>query len=1030
MMLPSKTDKVFLMTRFCLLCLLINSTYFYSIAQVTNLPLTSPLRFTNFTIADGLPSNNINHLMQDSRGFIWFSTSQGLARFDGSHFVVYGHSSKDSSSMPFDFVPKSIELNSHELLFVSGTKLWMLNPINGRQHPPPVFWQKKGVVNLFLLNKNLLAVTNDKKTYIANSNLDIIDSIRNPLPANYQVIYLGDNNILFENSHRAISFSLTDKKMMEWKLDNISNQPNPQYYFDDVDTLNKHIYLRGGGYQAAKVSYRSGDSEYLKIKPIKHAVQGLDGIVFYKNGISIIPIGQQLCILQPAKPEMLIQNIPGNTSCILPFPQHHIYTDNMGNYWSAGEGGISRFTMQQINYQYWKLPYPSSINHFSKYDNKIWMTDEVYGSCYVDCVTQTFHVLDSSILQYCWGAVPVSNQIYIHGNITNPVNRFYPSKLIIYNPQTKKLTNSIFLDSFTKNKELVTLVYQARNGDVWYSINGGGGLVRQQPGTNTFTQYSESNNTPGFHFRYVNKAAEDNNGNIYFSVNKRSNILVWKNIAQHFEEWNMDSILSIKDIHFGPLLCHIIDRNQNLWLSYEQGGLLKYNLATRMAKLYAREDGLPTNVFDNMTTDADANIWIPSPRGLYCLLSGTDKFIRFTDSDGLPFTDFSNSKLFFDGADSSLYFSSIGYLYKLNISALLTRKKQSIVKLFIDGLDVNNRPFYFTGNKKILLGPDENNLQFSFVLLDLDNKTSGKNYEYLLKRNKENTNWQSLQGTNTIAFSRLKPGDYTLMVRIKDESGSGYIYGSNIISFTIATAWYNSIWFICLSIIAGGLITGAFIRLYYQRKLIQQKALLDKQKALEDERARIAADMHDDMGAGLSRMRYLSVSMKNEIRDEDLKKGFDKMIMGSDELVDKMNEIIWTLNSGNENLDEVLYYIRSQCSEMLDNANIDFACNMPVSIPDKKVSSEEKRNLYLVVKEAVHNAIKHSGAGLVTLEVQTRRQLTIIIADNGSGFNSGENILKGNGLSNYKKRMEVLRGTVDVQSGKKGTVITFELPLL
>jgi signal transduction histidine kinase/ligand-binding sensor domain-containing protein len=1017
-------------TPYCLLSLLISYIPFWGTAQTTNLSFTSPLRFTNYTIAEGLPSNNVNDMMQDSRGFLWFSTGRGLARFDGSHFVIYNHSSKDSGTMPFDNVVKCTELNNHELLFLSNRKLWTLNPVNGRQQPPSVFWQKKGVSDFFLLKENLLAITIDAKTYLTNLNLDIIDSLNTPVPNIDKIIYLGNNNILFENAYQAFAYSLTDKKMVEWRLTHIGNEQNRVYFFDDADTVNKRIYLRGAGYQATEMCYDIASPDYLKPLPIKHTFPNADNNIFYNNGVVIISREQGLDILQADRPEMVVQSITGNTNSILPSPQYHIYTDNTGNYWSTSEAGISRFSLQQLNYQFWKLPYPATTRRFAKYDNKIWMADERYGSYSMDCSTQTFHVIDSSILQYCWGAAPVNNQIYIHGTSVTWFHPPYLSKLLIYDPQTKKISNPSFLDSFTKDKELITLVYQSRNGDVWYSINGGGGLVRQQPGTNKFTQYAESNNTPSFHFRYLNKAAEDNDGNVYFSVNKKSDILVWKNAAQHFEEWKLDSIVPVKDIHWGPLYCHIIDGKQNLWLSYEQAGLVKYNLGTRKAKFYTAEDGLPSNVFDNMAADADGNIWFPTPKGLCCLLAATDKFIIFTERDGLPFTDFSNSSLFFDSADSSIYFSGKAYLYKINSNTLLARKKQSNVKIFIEGMDVNNHPYYFDSNENISLQPDENNLQFTFTLLDLDNKISNKNYEYLLKRNNENANWQSLQGTNTIAFSRLKPGIYTFSVRMQDESGNGYINGSDVFHFTIAIVWYNTAWFIFLCICVAGLIAWAFMRLYYQRKLARQKAIIERQTAISSERSRIAADMHDDMGAGLSRMRYLSTAMKNEIKDEALKEDFDKLITGSDELVDKMNEIIWTLNSSNETLEDTIYYIRSQCSEMLDHANIAFEYNLPVSIPGKIISSEEKRNLYLVVKEAVHNAIKHSNATQVNLSVQINDKLIISVTDNGIGFDAAENKLKGNGLSNYQKRMAVLKGSIAIQSGEKGTTITFDIPLV
>jgi two-component system, NarL family, sensor kinase len=213
-----------------------------------------------------------------------------------------------------------------------------------------------------------------------------------------------------------------------------------------------------------------------------------------------------------------------------------------------------------------------------------------------------------------------------------------------------------------------------------------------------------------------------------------------------------------------------------------------------------------------------------------------------------------------------------------------------------------------------------------------------------------------------------------------------------------------------------------------KQKIEIQNALIEKQEALEKERFRIAADMHDDMGAGLSRMRYLSAAMKNETQNEGLKKNLDNLIAGSDELVDKMNDIIWTLNSGDEKLEDALYYIRSQCSEILNNANINFECSLPDSIPPIMINSEQKRNLYLVIKEAVHNIIKHSGATKADLQVQINKQLKIIVADNGKGFDVEKNKLKGNGISNYQKRMIVLKGRFDIQSSERGTEVVFEIP--
>ena len=659
------------------------------------------------------------------------------------------------------------------------------------------------------------------------------------------------------------------------------------------------------------------------------------------------------------------------------------------------------------------------------------MGNEYGGSQALDTKTKGLRIIDSNIIRYCWGAMPVNNQIYLYGNSTPgkyATGENYV-KLLAYDPATNKMSTPKFLQPFYHGAELVTLVYQSHNGDVWYSINKGNGLVRQKARSNNFTQYRRTDNPAPFSFRYLNKAAEDKNGNIYFTVNYSNEVLVWKNREQQFETWRMDSVLGLRDIHFGPLNNHIIDSKQNLWISYQQGGLVKYNLETKKGKLYETEDGLPYNSFDNLVADANDNIWFPTPKGLCCLPAATDKFITFTEKDGLPFTDFSNSYLFYDKDDSTLYFSRQGYLYSINAYALLSRKKETGSKLFIDAMQVNAKPYYFEDEKNIKLSATENNLFFSFELLDLAQNIQQKNFEYLLRGNNEKSEWQKLNGTTSIAFTAMHPGTYTLQVRLLNDATGKYILCSNPFTFTIATAWNKSWWFIALIILTASLVVWLLIRAYYQRRIEKQKAVIEKQTALVNERSRIAADMHDDLGAGLSRIRYMSAGMKSEIKDEGLKKDFDKIISGSDELVDKMNEIIWALNNSDEQLEDVLYYIRSQCSEMLDEAGIKLETIMPETIPQKILNSEEKRNLYLVVKEAVHNVIKHAEASTVYIVMKIENTLNINITDNGKGFDINESLLKGNGMGNYKKRMSSLKGTVSIRSDNTGTSVVFEMPL-
>ena len=223
---------------------------------------------------------------------------------------------------------------------------------------------------------------------------------------------------------------------------------------------------------------------------------------------------------------------------------------------------------------------------------------------------------------------------------------------------------------------------------------------------------------------------------------------------------------------------------------------------------------------------------------------------------------------------------------------------------------------------------------------------------------------------------------------------------------------------------------------YYQQKelsLQRLEAALMVEKMnnqLNSERSRIAADMHDDMGAGLSRMRYLSAAMQYETNDEAMKKELEKLINNSDELVGNMNEIIWTLNNRDETLADALFYIRSQCAEMVSNANIEFACIIQEEIPALTLNSKQARNIYLLAKEAVNNAIKHADAKSIAVNFSINHALHITVKDDGKGFDQTTVRKEGNGLLNYKKRVETLAGTYNITTSPGiGTEIIFTIPL-
>lgn len=198
-------------------------------------------------------------------------------------------------------------------------------------------------------------------------------------------------------------------------------------------------------------------------------------------------------------------------------------------------------------------------------------------------------------------------------------------------------------------------------------------------------------------------------------------------------------------------------------------------------------------------------------------------------------------------------------------------------------------------------------------------------------------------------------------------------------------------------------------------------------KAQQEERERISADMHDELGAGMTAIRLMSEIARNKMK-ENTPVELNKISASADDVLNKMNAIIWSMNSGNDTLDNLISYIRSYALEYFDNTPIQCQVNVPEHIPDIVLAGDKRRNIFLSVKETLNNSLKHSGASLITIDIKANHTLQITIADNGKGIDMQNLRQFGNGLRNITRRMESIGGKCKIDSNN-GAITLFELAL-
>ncbi|HMJ47175.1 MAG TPA: ATP-binding protein [Ferruginibacter sp.] len=209
-------------------------------------------------------------------------------------------------------------------------------------------------------------------------------------------------------------------------------------------------------------------------------------------------------------------------------------------------------------------------------------------------------------------------------------------------------------------------------------------------------------------------------------------------------------------------------------------------------------------------------------------------------------------------------------------------------------------------------------------------------------------------------------------------------------------------------------------------KALKVEEELQRKSDLEKERTRIASDMHDDLGAGLTGIKFLSENIEEYNISDVAKERLEKLKDSANKLIESMGEIIWAMNEKNNTLEDLLFHLRSYSLTYCEEYNLTCRFNLPENIYEQIISGYNRRNIFLIVKECLHNIVKHGKAKNVEIRVDIKKDLVFEIQDDGIGFHPGEPI--GNGLINMRKRAKEMNGTF-VGSDNNGTCIQLSIPL-
>ncbi len=441
------------------------------------------------------------------------------------------------------------------------------------------------------------------------------------------------------------------------------------------------------------------------------------------------------------------------------------------------------------------------------------------------------------------------------------------------------------------------------------------------------------------------------------------------------------------------------DRDGNIWVGTRYGGLALLRDSTFTSLSLA--DGLLNNAIWDMAQDQRGRIWLGTDIGMDCIDPRTRRPVRRNN-------DFLGEHIYSCGVirgTTMWYVTRAGLtLYENSLdSANDVPPPIYVTGFLVNGREVRrNTPWEFSH--------DENDCQFDFVGISLKDEKAVR-YEYRLRNVDEE--WHT-SSQRSVTFAALRPGSYVFEVRAINNDDVRSVSPASV-SFVITPPYWQRTWFIATLIVLSLSLLYAIYRYRVQRVL-----------EIERLRLRIASDLHDDVGTNLSSIVLASQIMERKFPlSVDERKELSQVRSTASQTQDLMRDIVWMLNPQNDSLDDFLRKMKEVAGRLL--AGIPHTFNAPKEQRLDRLGLEFKRSVLLIFKETLNNIVRHSLATHVSIEVLDEEGVfSLFVQDNGIGFEPGTAKTTGSGLESLRRRAEGIGGTLTIVSSVgEGTAVRF-----
>ena len=974
-----------------------------------------------FNSDDGLPQNRINCLKKTSDGYLWIGTKAGLARFDGNRFNVFNR-----DNMPELGGEAGDSINT--LAQTPDGTLWIGTAqglVSYKHHTFRRFTMSEGLPGNFVRRivtsreGGLWLVVGDSATRFKENK--VVWSTKIPDGLNYlMTIHESPNGGLDVLSRNAWITISSDGQTITTNLTHQKAQPAwRSAAFDQGDELligtDRGVFrlsdrtsprLLAAGLDGEKVNYlaRMSDGEFLAETEISGIYNSrtndwprnpLSSRVEGKNITSIIEdttagtwVGTDSGLLQ------IIPTFIKSFSQLPGLRENNVFAvceDAAGDIWSAGENGVCRISEEGKKTTAINDPSFTLVNRSIWPDAKsgVWLCKK-FGGLFKFENGQFEKRIEAE-------QFPGVRQVIIQDR-SNHILIGCGKGLLRYDPRTSKLTD------LTQTYPLLTNIrslYEDRQGQLWA---GCAGNRLAKLGNDQITSYTATNGLLGGFVYCIN---EDTNGTIWCATEKA---------LCRVRDGRCVSLTQEHGVPETGLKCILQDDLGNLWLGGRLG-VYRVDLAALNAVADGRKpdaqfiafgtpDGMESpevNGAESRPTgwkSRDGRLWFATPRGLAVIDP------RYLNSNLANFTNPPAIVIEAVKADELLIYGHPAERSSLNAN---TSHPGQVIQRTSE-----NIPIIPAGNSRVI--------EFQYTANAFVNP---KAVRFRYRMNGVDSDWHEKTGERVVHYANLRPGNYTFEV-ISATHHNIWNTEPARFSFELAAHFWQTRWFyvLCGLVVMGLVFLIHTIRLSWQHRSLN----LAEQKNLANERARIARDLHDDIGTALTGLALeLDVIGKQGDADEALSANLKGSAQKTRDLANRMREVVWTANPACDSISSLADFIEQLGEQFTRGTDIRLRLDFPEIIPSFQLSPQTRHQLSLCIRESLTNVLRHAKATELLLRLDIREnELTVQVADNGLGFKS--TATNGNGLKNMADRMKSIGGSFSCEPGQNnGTTVSFRL---